>query len=224
MKIKTLVLISCLTPGFSAQADYPLSLSNSIAADSDSVSSYRASQPANESKWSFYLTYNSTSLSTDTTETQGLNDDAGMLELGVSLTAVTGFGTSLGIGFLNLEDNESFSSVVVDDSGSAKIAESEAYAIPINAELFYENPISNNQRWQYRLGAGYTAITNANRETTQCNNCFSQDLEIDGGKYISAAVAWRTFFKPRSSRVGLSYRQYLSGDLENSIMLWWQSR
>ncbi len=224
MKIKTLILISCLTSGFSAHADNPVSHSSSIAADSSVVSIYRASQPEKKSKRSIYLTYNSTSLSKGATEAQGLNDDAGMLELGVSLTAVTGFGVSLGIGFLNFDDNESFSNVVVDDSGFVKIEESEADAIPINAEVFYENPVSNNQRWQYRVGAGYTAITNANREIAQCNNCFSQDLEIDGGKYISASVVWRTLLKPRSSRFGLSYRQYLSGDLENSVMLWWQSR
>jgi len=223
MKINILVLFSFLTPAFSAQADDPVSLSSSNVTDSSAFSSYQASQPENKSKRSFYLTYNSTSLSTGVTEAQGLDDDAGMLELGVSLTAVTGFGVSMGIGFLNLEDNESFSSVVVDDSGFVKVAESEADAIPINAEFFYENPMSNNQRWQYRVGAGYTAITNANREITQCNNCFAQDLEIDGGRYISASVAWRTFLKPKSSRIGLSYRQYLSGDLENSVMLWWQS-
>lgn len=76
---------------------------------------------------------------------------------------------------------------------------------------------------QYKLGergdnyvtvrGGFAAVVDANRSIANCSNCYSEDINIDGGPYgvIGVGHSFQSF------SLGLQFRQYFSGDLDNSF-------
>lgn len=170
--------------------------------------------------WTYSLSLSYLSITGEAAEAQGLGDNGFSLELAGNYQFNRNYGASLGFSFLSLKDDSGFSQVVVDQNNDVAVAESSATALPLFAELYYQNSLPNNADWQYRLGSGYTTVTGASRDIANCVNCFSDEFEIEGGGYLSASLGKSL---NTTSSIGFSARQYVSGDIENSVMVWWRS-
>lgn len=122
---------------------------------------------------------------------------------------------SLGMSALLYNDNDEFSQYVRDSWGYYGTSESEASALMLFAEY---GP-------KYRLGAdhlgfavvriGASGILGSERSIPNCSNCYSEDIDIEGGVYGVIGVG-RTL---GSFDLGLQFQQYFSGDIDNSIRL-----
>jgi outer membrane protein with beta-barrel domain len=62
---------------------------------------------------------------------------------------------------------------------------------------------------------GYSLIFGT-RTIENCIDCFSEDLNVDGGLYVEPAVA---FGKPDRLQFGAAFRLYLGGDAKSMILL-----
>jgi len=89
--------------------------------------------------------------------------------------------------------------------------------MPLFAEFYHRNRLNSDM--EYRVGLGYATIVGASRDISNCINCFSSDFDLEGGGYLLAAMGKNVGEK---STVGLMARQYMSGDLDNSLVLWWR--
>jgi len=162
-----------------------------------------------------YVTFDS-----DSMEQQGLGDSA----FGVDIKGAYQFSPILaagfGLGVLRFRDKEEFSQdvVVTNIFGSeTDTLTSSATAITLFAELNYQIPSTSSVR--FRLGAGYGGVTGADRDIENCSNCRSEDLDIEGGAYLTAKALFNTYNSERLG-YGISVRQYLSGDMSNNISFW----
>ena len=128
---------------------------------------------------------------------------------------------NVGVGYLRFDDKAEFQQqvTVTDLFGSdVETADSTASAIPVFAEINYQSSqVGDGVR--FRVGAGYSHIAAAEREIPKCTDCREEDLSVDGGAFVSASVRFDA--SARNAYV-LSARQYLSGDLTNSVSIWFE--
>jgi len=169
--------------------------------------------------WDYELSLGYLSLSNEAASSQGLGENGYALELSGTYSFSSHFAASTGLAFANIQDDSGFSQQVINQSNNVEVAESTATAIPLFAELQYQNSLPGNSGFEYRTGLGYTAITSGSRDISNCANCFSSDFDLEGGAYLSASLGKKINAK---SSVGLMARHYVSGDLENNILLWWR--
>lgn len=120
---------------------------------------------------------------------------------------------SLGASFLFYHDNATFAQYVEDYWGDIDYEESDASAITLFAEY---GP-------KYRFGAdnlsfvvvrgGGTAVLASERSISGCSNCYSEDIDIEGGIYGVVGIG-RTL---GALDIGLQFQQYFTGDIDNSV-------
>jgi hypothetical protein len=120
---------------------------------------------------------------------------------------------SLGANLLFYRDNAAFVQYVEDYWGYDSYEESDANAITIFAEY---GP-------KYRFGAdnlsfvvvrgGGTAVLFSERSISGCSNCYSEDIDIQGGIYGVLGIG-RTL---GALDIGLQFQQYFTGDIDNSF-------
>jgi len=170
--------------------------------------------------WTYSLALSYLTVTSTAAEAQGLGGSGFSMDLAGNYQFNRNFGGTLGFSMVRFEDNSGFSQQVVDQFNDVTVAESAATAIPLFAEIYYQDSLPVSSGWQYRLGTGYTAITGASRDIANCVDCFSDEFEIEGGGYLSASIGKSLNM---ASSVGVSAKQYVSGDLENGVMLWWRS-
>ncbi|WP_196137494.1 hypothetical protein [Aliikangiella sp. G2MR2-5] len=120
------------------------------------------------------------------------------------------YGAGLTIAFLS--DNDSFSVVVEDYFGDVSTASSDATAFGGFGEIGYSMPFESNNASFDILGG--VELLWAERGITNCSNCPSEDINLDGGLYFKPRFR---FFTSSTMAVSIAYQHYLSADIENGI-------
>lgn len=169
--------------------------------------------------WDYELSLSYLSLDAAAASAQGLGDGAFALEISANYSFTPNLVASAGLAFANIQDDSQFSQRVVDSFNNVETAESTASAIPVFAEFQYRNILPGDSGVEYRAGLGYTGITNDSRDITNCINCRTSDFELEGGAYLMGSFGKEVSSK---SAVGFTARQYMTGDLNNSVLLWWR--
>lgn len=74
----------------------------------------------------------------------------------------------------------------------------------------------------WRFGKGYLAVAGglssavySERSIANCVDCRAEDIDLDGGGYVKLAGG----FKAGAVNLGLLYRNFVSGDLDNAIYI-----
>ena len=192
-----------------------------ISASWDSDEPAEKAPAGQRSKWSAVFSASYLSINAEAAESQGLGNSGFSVEIAASRRIKTNFIASLGVGILRLQDEDTFSQRVVNSFGSEEDATSTAGAIPVFGEIAYRRMLSRTSSMHYQLGTGYTAVMAADRGIANCLNCNSEEFSINGGMYLSASTGRNL---SGGSSFGITARQYLTGDLENGLMLWWKSK
>lgn len=122
---------------------------------------------------------------------------------------------SLGASFLFYRDNAEFSQYVQDYWGDEDYSESDASAFMLFAEYGPKYRLGRNNMSFVTLRGGVSGVLASERGIANCSNCYSEDIEIDGGVYGVIG------FGQTLGNLDLSvqFQQYFSGDLDNSIRL-----
>ena len=122
---------------------------------------------------------------------------------------------SLGMSFIMYNDNDEFAQSVENYYGNIKYSESDASAIMLFAEYGPKYRFGMDNMSFFTARAGVSGILASERSISGCSDCYSEDIDLDGGAYGLLGVG-HTF---GNFDLGLQFQQYLSGDINNVIRL-----
>jgi hypothetical protein len=122
---------------------------------------------------------------------------------------------SLGINVLFYRDNAAFGQYVDDYWSGVDYEESDANAFMLFAEYGPKYRFGRDNMTFVTIRGGISGILASERSISNCRNCYSEDIEIDGGVYGVIGIG-QTLGR---LDLGLQFQQYFSGDLDNSLRL-----
>jgi hypothetical protein len=147
---------------------------------------------------------------------QGIADNATAVGFSVERFQNTTENTwSLGMNFIFYNDDDEFAEYVEDYWGYANYEESNASAISIFAEYGPRYRFGADRLSFFSVRGGVTGIIYSERGINDCRDCYSEDIDIDGGLYGLLGIGRTT----GSIDWSLQFQQYLSGDIDNVIRL-----
>jgi len=121
----------------------------------------------------------------------------------------------LGASLLFYRDNAEFAQYVEDYWGDVDYTESDANALMLFAEYGPKYRFGQDNMSFFSVRGGVSGILGSERSISNCRNCYSEDIEIDGGVYGLVGIG-QTLGRLDLS---LQFQQYFSGDLDNTIRL-----
>jgi len=151
---------------------------------------------------------------------EGLGNLAGGVDFSGVYYFAPRLAVKLGFGFGAIEDDESFSLQLVNNRGDISRGSSTVDWSQFFGEILYQSP-GFDKGFGYRGGLGYNFIPDTERSITICVDCPAEDISLRGGGYLTAGVFYRYSV---NGKFGLSARQYMSGDLQNGVMVFWEMR
>lgn len=122
---------------------------------------------------------------------------------------------SLGINVLFYRDKAPFGQYVDGYWSGVDYEESDANAFMLFAEYGPKYRFGQDNMTFVTIRGGLSGILASERSISNCRNCYSEDIEIDGGLYGVLGIGQTL----GSFDLGLQFQQYFSGDLDNSIRL-----
>jgi hypothetical protein len=122
---------------------------------------------------------------------------------------------SLGMSFLFYRDNAEFAQFIHDYWGDVNYTESDATAFMLFAEYGPKYRFGQDNMSFVTVRGGVSGMLYSERAISYCSNCYSEDIDIDGGVYGVLGIGQTL----GSLDIGLQFQQYFSGDLDNSIRL-----
>lgn len=112
-------------------------------------------------------------------------------------------------------DKNKFSQGVEDQFGNRSTEDSSASAVNLYGEAGIAYPVSASMSADFL--AGYEFVAESSRAISNCTDCASEDIDVDAGVYVAPRIRYQVGDKFTMS---LSYQQYLTGDVENAIALY----
>ncbi len=122
---------------------------------------------------------------------------------------------SIGASVLFYRDNAEFSQYVEDYWGDEDYEESDANAFMLFAEYGPKYRFGRDNMTFFSVRGGVSGILGSERSISNCRNCYSEDIEIDGGLYGVIGIGQTL----GAIDIGLQFQQYFSGDLDNTLRL-----
>ncbi len=122
---------------------------------------------------------------------------------------------SLGMNVLLYNDNDEFVQYVRDSWGDSSYEKSDASGLMLFAEYGPKYRVGADNLTFLVVRAGASVIVASERSISDCRNCYSEDIDINGGVYGVLGVG-RTLGRLDLS---LQFQQYFSGDIDNSLRL-----
>jgi len=122
---------------------------------------------------------------------------------------------SLGMNILFYRDNAAFGQYVEDYWGDVDYSESDASAIMLYAEYGPKYRFGQDNMSFVVVRGGASGIFASERTIANCSDCYSEDIEMDGGVYGIVGIGQTL----GSLDLSLQFQQYFSGDLDNALRL-----
>jgi hypothetical protein len=160
--------------------------------------------------WSFGGYLESISLNSEKAAQEGIDDSALALGFNADYFSDGLMAVSLGSAWVKYDDNRGFDQQVEViggfDDGDIQTASSDASAFLV---YFDAGPRFTFGRSSYfSAKAGFTTFFASERAIGSCSDCYSEDIDIDGGAYLQAALG-HSFDRVS---IGFVYNQYLDDD------------
>lgn len=121
----------------------------------------------------------------------------------------------LGINVLFYRDNAAFAQYVEDYWGDIDYSESDANAFMVFAEYGPKYRFGQDNMSFVTVKGGVSGMLYSERAISGCSNCYSEDIDIDGGVYGVLGIGQTL----GNLDLSLQFQQYFSGDLDNSVRL-----
>ncbi|MDF2178279.1 hypothetical protein P2G88_08450 [Aliiglaciecola sp. CAU 1673] len=174
-------------------------------------------QPLTQAYWEFAGRAAITNLDSDTAKQEGVDSSA--YSLGFTADYYSNvWVTSLGLDILFYDDNASFRQQVEGtgwlNNGDRSTENSDANAVVASIAFGHQWKFAEENSVAATLQGGYAHVFASERGISNCSNCYSEDIDIDGGMFIQATVekdvgGWA---------IGAYVQQFLTGDgLNNSF-------
>ncbi|MDM7861877.1 hypothetical protein QTP81_14840 [Alteromonas sp. ASW11-36] len=168
-------------------------------------------QSTDSGYWSFGAAAAIVNIDEDTARQQGIDDSA----YSIGFTAdyfKSSWVTTLGLDIVVYDDNEAFSQVVIGDGlfndGDVSVESSDANGILLSVATGYRWEFGEKNDVSVTLQGGYGVMLASERTIENCSNCFSEDIDVDGGLFAKASLMKRN----DSFDIGIFAQQYFGGD------------
>lgn len=193
-----------------------LVLGSCLLAGSQSALAQAGNQPIRQTGWSWSGHADHINIDKEAAAEQWIEDTAfavgGAAEYYSSDSENT---LSLGASILFYRDNAAFSQYVEDWWGYHGYEKSDANAFMLFAEYGPKYRFGQDNMSFVSVRGGVSGILGSERSISNCSNCYSEDIEIDGGVYGVLGIGQTL----GSIDLSLQFQQYFSGDLNNAIRL-----
>lgn len=190
---------------------FALATSLTSALVASSVMAAPAPQNQASSGWSWSAHAGNVNIDSKIAKSQGIDDSAWVIGAAAERYSSDSILTYvLGVDFIGYGDNYSFS----QDTNKGEKS-SDASAVMAYAEFGPKVSFGKDKLNYFIAHAGVSAILSSERGIGYCTNCYSEDIEVDGGLYGVLGVG-HSFSR---FDVGVQFQQYFSGDLDNSLRL-----
>ncbi len=190
----------------------------SLLASTASVAAPANNNPNNAdyTGWSWSGHVDHVAIDSEAAAEQWINDSATAIGGAAEYYSSTSENTLvLGASVLLYRDNAEFAQYVEDYWGDVDYTESDATAFMLFAEYGPKYRFGQDNMSFFSVRGGVSGILASERGISNCRNCYSEDIEIDGGIYGVLGVGQTL----GSLDLSLQFQQYFSGDLDNTIRL-----
>lgn len=192
---------------------------NAVAGDAPQT--YKHAVKPSSGGWAWHLYAESVSLDSEQAASQRIKDSAVAIGAGAEYyIADTTQAVRFGFAFMQYSDLGEFS-VLTEQQGGFNDGEidnksSDANGMQLYVDYGIQNRFGANNGGFYTVRGGYALMFGSERAIASCTNCPSQDIDIESGLYGLVGVGFNA--TPAFS-LGLNYKQYFSGDVENALQL-----
>jgi len=187
-----------------------------VCLSTGSTLAQQSNEPATYSSWSWSGHIDHMNLDKEAAWEEGIEDSATAIGFAAErYTNTSEMTLSLGMNFLFYHDNAAFAQYVEDYWGDIDYTESDASAITVFAEYGPKYRFGQNNKSFAIVRGGANAVLFSERAISGCSDCYSEDIDIEGGLYGVLGVGQTLGFLD----VSLQFQQYFSGDIDNSLRL-----
>lgn len=147
---------------------------------------------------------------------QGIEDS--LIAIGGAAEYYTGdsdMTLSIGLSFISYDDNAEFGQYVEDYWGDGYYSSSDASGGQAFIEYGPKYKFGANDQSFFTVRGGLSGIFFSERSISSCSNCYSEDIDIDGGAYGVLGIGQKLGYLD----LGLQFHQYFTGDLDNGFRL-----
>lgn len=156
------------------------------------------------------------SINSDTAKQQGIDKSAYLIGMTGDYSQ-NNWVTSLGVDIIVYDDNNQFKQVVEGQGsfnrGDVSTEKSSANGVLLSVATGYQWLVGEEQNVALRLQGGASAMVNSERSIESCSNCYSQDIDVDGGLFVKASALRNT----DSLSFGVFLQQYLGDGLSTAF-------
>jgi len=161
--------------------------------------------------WSWGVNVDKLSIDKDVAWYNWVDNKAWLIGLSAEhFNSANDFTYTIGVDFVSYDDDASFSQYT---NHGYKSSDADGMLLYIEAGNKLRFGARGDSFVNVKVGAN--TMIGSERGIGNCSNCYSEDINIDGGLYGVVGVG-HSF---NSFDVSLNFKQYFSGDLDNSIGL-----
>lgn len=168
-------------------------------------------------KWLFNFTYENVSINQDVADDEFIDSSAGAFNLDGEYFFNDEISSALGIGFIRYDDNNSFKQATESVyGGDRETSSSSATGIPLYVDVGYTRFSDTALPIYMTVRGGYAFMLASERSIGSCTDCHSEDIDVNTGAFglVGFGVNLHRYFS-----LGLYYKNYLSGDVEDAVGL-----
>jgi len=172
--------------------------------------------PQVQSGWSWSGFVEQVTLDEVVAAREGVDNTASAIGFaGERYTSDTNMTLSLGMSLLLYDDNNEFIQYVHDNWGDSRYEESSASAVMVFADYGPKLRFGIDNRNFVMVRGGASRIFGSERSIGFCSNCYTEEIDVDGGAYGVLGLG-RTL---GNFDISLQFQQYFTGDLDNTLRL-----
>jgi hypothetical protein len=162
--------------------------------------------------WNFSVDLDSMKINSDAAEREYIDDKATVLGFAAEYdTGKNGIVVGGGFDLISYDDNAGFDQNTNRGNKSSNASGSLLY-VEAGPTLHF----GTEAKAFFDARLGYSHMMQSERSIDYCSNCYSEDINIDGGAYGTLAIGR---LLGDHFALSLEYQQFFSGDLDNSLGL-----
>lgn len=143
--------------------------------------------PAAHADWSIGGYLESLSLDTEKASEEGIEDSANVFGF-VANDQQGLLMVSMGLGIIVYKDNEEFKQAVQYFNDDIDTESSDATGLLLHFDVGPRFQLGQSRASYFALKGGIGKVAASERSISNCSNCYSEDINIDGGPYVQAAL------------------------------------
>jgi len=168
-------------------------------------------------KWQVNVAYEEVNINQQVADHELIDSSAQSITLDGEYFFDPHVSTAIGIGLLSYDDNNAFTQQTQSVwSNDVSNSSSTAQGVPMYLDVGYTQYSETSVPVYFTARGGFGVMLQSDRSIDNCSDCYSENIDVRDGAYALVGVGVNLF---SSFNLGVYYRKYISGDLEDSVGL-----